>query len=608
MKNILLKVFSTYLILLGLLQAQEFENFITVEAAKLMDGKNQFRFLSFNIPNLNFIEDNLDFKTVYPFRLPTEFEIRDALMSVKQMGGGVVRIYTLPVRNLNFPDSVPAHILGPGEFSEEAFGVNDLMLSIANELGIRIIFPLLNQWKWLGGRPQYAAFRGKDEKDFYTDRQLIDDFKKTIEFTLNRTNTITGKKYRNDKAILCWETGNELLCPHQWTVEITRYIKSLDKNHLVLDGYHAFGNRPVREESVLEPSIDIIHSHHYEVNPMELCENIERNLKIIGGRKPYVIGEFGFESTSALEMVIDKITSIPGIAGGLIWSLRYHREEGGFYWHSEPFGLGLYKAYHWPGFATGNSYDEINLLKMFREKAFKIQGREVPAVPVPRLPELLPINDIYSINWKGSAGASGYNIERAESKNGPWILIGYNISDAVTPYFSLFHDESAEIGKKYYYRVQAVNASGISDISNIVGPVNVESQALIDNMLNYGTLFQSKDIRLTTGNDRKYKEKIYRIKGQNGSEILYRLKNPIRSIKLFSFEYINKAALNLSVSKKGKGYQPITPDIKYYNQPGNNYGYNFPVFYSHTINNGNYKFLKIRFERDAEIGRVEIIY
>ncbi|MCA9734558.1 MAG: hypothetical protein H6696_09560 [Deferribacteres bacterium] len=608
MKRKSLHLITIFLLMTSLLQAQSFKNFITVDGAKIMDGKEQFRFLSFNIPNLNFVEDNLDFKTVYPFRLPTEFEIRDALMSVKQMGGRVVRIYTLPVRFLSFPDSVPAYVTGPGEFNEDAFKVNDLMLAIANELGIRIIFPLLNEWKWLGGKPQYAAFRNKSETEFYTDRQLIDDFKKTIEFTLNRKNTITGVKYKDDKAILCWETGNELLCPHEWTVEITRYIKKLDNNHLVLDGYHAIDSRPLREQSVLEPSIDIIHSHHYVTNPIELCEHIDRNLEIINGRKPYIIGEFGFESTASLEMVIDKIINTPEISGGLIWSLRSHREEGGFYWHSEPLGMGIYKSYHWPGFASGNSYDERNFLAMLREKAFSIQRLEAPVIPVPQAPVLLPITEIYKINWQGSVGASGYNIERATGTNGPWEQIGFNISDAALPYFPLFHDESAKIEETYYYRTQAINASGFSAYSNVVGPIKVEKQALIDNMQNYGKNILSKDVTIVTGNDRKCKEKMERMNGDNGSELLYRTDVPIKSFTIYSFEYVEQTALKLSVSHDGIEFEIIVPDTSWHHEPGNDYGYNFPVCYTYATDEDEYQFLKIEFLREAEIARVEIIY
>ena len=608
MKKKIVAAIAVIIMTISFLNAQEFEHFITVDGHKLMDGNTQFRFLSFNIPNLNFIEDELDFQTVYPYRLPTEYEIRDALLSIKEMGGQVVRIYTLPVRNLNFPDSIPAHVTGPGEFNEKAFIVNDMMLAIANELGIRIIFPLLNEWKWLGGKPQYAAFRGLDESEFYTNRQLIDDFKKTVEFTLNRTNTITGIKYKNDKAILCWETGNELLCPHEWTVEITQYIKSLDKNHLVLDGYHAFDSRPVREESVLEPSVDIIHSHHYEVNPMELYENINHNLEIIDGRKPYIIGEFGFQSTTALEQVVNKLINTPEIAGGLIWSLRSHREEGGFYWHSEPMGLGIYKAYHWPGFTSGNSYDEKDFLQMYRQKAHEIRGKNTPAVSTPQAPELLPIKSVYNINWKGSVGAAGYIIERTETETGPWITVGYNISDAATPYFSLFHDVSAKKGASYYYRVTAQNASGSSEPSNIYGPVQVTTQAIIDNMTNYGKVFDSKVATLTTDNDRKYKEKIYRMKGQYGSELLYKLEEPLKQFKVYSFELVDLEALRFYVSRNGKDYKQIKTETSWHHQPGNSYGYNYPVSYFKEINDEVTYFLKIEYLREAEIGRVELIY
>ena len=35
------------------------------------------------------------------------------------------------------------------------------MMALANQYHVRIIFPLVNNWPWMGGRPDYAAFRGK---------------------------------------------------------------------------------------------------------------------------------------------------------------------------------------------------------------------------------------------------------------------------------------------------------------------------------------------------------------------------------------------------------------------------------------------------------------
>ena len=34
----------------------------------------------------------------------------------------------------------------------------------------------------------------------------------------------------------------------------------------------------------------------------------------------------------------------PTISGGLIWSLRFHNDDGGFYWHFEPHGGDFFPA------------------------------------------------------------------------------------------------------------------------------------------------------------------------------------------------------------------------------------------------------------------------
>lgn len=45
---------------------------------------------------------------------------------------------------------------------------------------------------------------------FWIDPQVIADFKETIAFLVNRVNAHTGAPFKDDKAILGWETGNEL--------------------------------------------------------------------------------------------------------------------------------------------------------------------------------------------------------------------------------------------------------------------------------------------------------------------------------------------------------------------------------------------------------------
>lgn len=584
-----------------------FEHFVTVSGARLMDGDQPLRFLSFNVPTLNYQEDELAFATTTPYALPTEFEMRDVFATVREMGGQVIRIYTIPVRNRHFPADAPTYVEAPGEFNEAAFRITDRMLALAHEYHVRIIFSLLNNHEWMGGRPNYAAFRGKSADAFWTDPQLIADFKQTIAHTLNRTNTITGVRYADDPAILCWETGNELACPEAWTAEIARYLKSLDRHHLVMDGFFAIDDVPVRASSVADPNIDLISSHHYERDPADMLAHIARNRAIVAGRKPYLIGEFGFVGTPALQQVMARILASPDICGGLIWSLRHHREHGGFYWHSEPLGLGRFKAYHFPGFASGRAYDEENVIALLRRNAFALQGRSPPPLAVPAAPELLPIDEVFAISWKGSAGAAGYHVERATSTEGPWAVVGYNVSDAEVPYFPLFHDRSAREGERYFYRVIAANGSGASAPSNVVGPVTVRRLAIVDTMQNLTAAYDVRDVTVATGADRSYKELLHRLAGDRGATITYAAPGLLDEFRVYAFEGGRAANLLLQGSVDGRSWQDLKVEPTAYVNAETNYAYQRPKLYV-VRSPGLPAFLRIVFKGQVQLGRVELLY
>jgi endo-1,4-beta-mannosidase len=57
--------------------------------------------------------------------------------------------------------------LAPGEFDEEAFRTLDLVLAKANASGVRLIIPFVDNWRWMGGISEYAAFRGKKREAFW---------------------------------------------------------------------------------------------------------------------------------------------------------------------------------------------------------------------------------------------------------------------------------------------------------------------------------------------------------------------------------------------------------------------------------------------------------
>src|SRR5436305_13032935 len=184
--KLLLRLAAIIFVLFSLSSAALAQNdmryFITRSGDRLMEGAKEYRFISFNIPNLHLVEDNMAFEATNEWRFPDEFEITDALQSIKQMDGRGARIYVISICKKEGPNPIPCHVKRPGEFNEEAFRALDKVLEIANRVGIRVVVPLVDNWKWWGGAEQYAAYRGLPPESFWTDGQVIADFKKTITF------------------------------------------------------------------------------------------------------------------------------------------------------------------------------------------------------------------------------------------------------------------------------------------------------------------------------------------------------------------------------------------------------------------------------------------
>jgi len=579
------------------------QNFITARDGQLLDGEKPFRFLSFNIPNLLLVEDNMPFTEENPWRLPDKFEINDALATVAQMGGTVARTYVISVQRTNDAPGTPRHVLAPGKFNEAAFRALDEVLAAANRTGVRLIIPLVDNWPWMGGRAEYARFRSKPKDDFWADPQLIADFEQTIRFILTRTNTITGVRYCDDKAVLCWETGNEIPSPAAWTRAIAGYIKSLDTNHLVMDG---FNTSVLRDESLEIPAVDIVTTHHYPGVKKSFAELIRANADKAKGKKPYVVGEFGFVSTAQMSEAMQAIGD-SSATGGLLWSLRFRNRDGGFYWHSEPFGGNLYKAFHWPGSALGEPYDETKLLNLVRSNAFAIRGLPVPPVAIPATPKLLPIADAAAISWQGSVGATGYQVERAAKRAGDWQIISTNVDEAFTQYRPQFADENVPAGK-WFYRVRAQNESGISEPSNIVGPVKVKSATLVDELANLSkTHWQRGDWKITNRDCRSAKEDAHRAAGLAGDVLIYQLPTAVQSFRVFAFFPKDESDVKFSVSDDGQNFHDVTVQKKIYFHGAGEYGYWKPfLFHAEKIRGG--KFLRLELTGETQIGRVEITH
>ncbi|MFA6562884.1 MAG: fibronectin type III domain-containing protein [Verrucomicrobiia bacterium] len=556
--------------LLGLLPLasaadSRFQHFITRKGDKLMDGDKEFRFIGANMPGLLLPYDYTLFLKER-MTLPTPWEQEDGVKTLAQMNLRVARTWCLAMRGPREQATPWHYILGPGQLNEEAFRALDHLLALGHRYGVRYILSIsAAQDNFLGGFGTFAAHRGKKRQEFWTDPQLKQDFKDMVRLILERRNSITGGCYKDDKAVFAWQFGNEMEdAPEAWCAEMAAFIKSLDPNHLIIHTWSSHRPDPAR----LDPNIDIFNRHYYpgrEPDYAALCREETLRLK---HKQPFVIGEFGpyvdgkqFTRDNAGAKLREFLAAVEdsGAAGALLWSMYSHHRDGGFYWH-QIFTYPAVWAYHWPGFPSADAQDEIGIMTAMREAAFRIQGQAVPPVAVPDAPTLLPIGGVPMISWRGSAGASGYDIERAPKAGGPWKTIAKNVSDADIAYRPLFSDTTARTGQTWFYRVTARNVSGASQPSNVVGPVKVKRVCLADELQDFSRVHAKSDgLKLNNDYNAFYAEYLFRAKGNTNDWLSYKVSAPIESVKVVTFFAKDTADLTLQVSDDGRTFTALQP-------------------------------------------------
>jgi len=502
----------------------DLENFVTRVDNKLMDGDQEFHFLSVATPTLALVEDNYSSPGAddFEWRFPDAFEIRDQLETIRRMGGQATRIYDISVRNPADDPSLPRLIvdvprkpdgsLNEAAFNEEGFRALDQVLATANELGIRIFIPITNQFPWHGGIAALSALRGIDpgsrQVNFYTSDVLQEDYKAIVDYITQRTNTITGVQYKDDPTIAAWVFGNEISnATNDWLTEMAAHFKDVAPNQLTMQ--HNYSNSQLAY-LLAEPNIDIIATSSYDNYSGSSPATVRSRARAIVPTKPYIQFEFGFAATDTIEQITNILIE-EGAVGGQLWGLRPHNRDGGFYWHGDEFG-GSYivRSYHFPGFPTGDRYDETNVMDLILRKAYEIRGLPVPPTEPPGKPTMLPIEHVSEISWQGSAGAESYVIERATSPRGRWTVLVDGITDDVA-HTPIFNDRTAQLGETYRYRVTAQNEGGRSRPSHPSAPVKVESLAVTDDLVDFSqTTAHSDGLMIDDGNNRPLLERLSR--------------------------------------------------------------------------------------------------
>ncbi|HJQ67764.1 MAG TPA: cellulase family glycosylhydrolase [Blastocatellia bacterium] len=468
-----------------------------------MDGTVPFRFVSFNAPLL--LAD--PWPTLSDSAEVIEgqnWEREDAVKTLTQFAGSVARTFVISTQG-EFPKPTGAwigkrkHVTwedGNIQFDEALFQGMDRALELANQYGLRVIIPLVAE-NPSGGSLEawggvYAYSRATGGRNFYTDNIAKAEFKKTIEFILRRVNTRTGVQYKDDPAILAWETGNELEAdPQEWTEEMARFIKSIDQNHLVMDGHYG-----IRDASLAASSaIDIVSSHNYGGRLDAGAVWGDRNRS--RGRKPFIAGEFGTHQGGDATRVRDFLDAViaSGITGALIWDLKPHSRIGGFQVLCDG-SSDSSCSYHWPGFTRVpfrkyQNPDEKPILSLIVEAASRIRGFPPGGdgrIGNPDPPKLLWVRqggdfDLngrwrgpnFQLRWRGSPGADAYVIERAVAEGGPWTTLSRDASDNF-PLASVFGADdpfytdvsSKRVGDSFWYRVSAqfIRSNGARDVSD----------------------------------------------------------------------------------------------------------------------------------------------
>jgi len=224
----------------------------------------------------------------------------------------------------------------------------DYVIYSAGEHGVKLILPLVNNWTSFGGIDQYVQWAdGFWHDDFINDETIKSWYKAWVSHVLNRENTITGIKYKDDPTIMAWELANELRCSNSgpypssadcrtstivpWVEEMADYVKSIDTNHLVSFGSEGFlcdtpgnGEWYVNCSQSGDPvaitaldSIDIhgIHLYPDHWTPEEPTDDwtewgvwwIERHADIANeADKPFYIGEYGWRGKPTRLPVFDE--------------------------------------------------------------------------------------------------------------------------------------------------------------------------------------------------------------------------------------------------------------------------------------------------------------
>jgi len=200
----------------------------------------------------------------------------------------------------------------PGVYNESVLMGLDYVLNKCQQLDIKVVITLVNNWSEYGGIPAYVGWAGAvSHDDFFTNSSCKQYYRDFTRMLVGRTNTFNGRTYGSDDTIAWWELGNELRCPsdpsgdtlYQWYSTMAYFLKKeLGVEQLISTGSEGVGNLFntgsdfVRNHS--DENIDVVGGLHlwpenWSITPAEgltWFENRVAQAHALG--KPCFLGEF----------------------------------------------------------------------------------------------------------------------------------------------------------------------------------------------------------------------------------------------------------------------------------------------------------------------------
>ncbi len=156
----------------------------------------------------------------------------------------------------------PTLQVAPGVYNDTILTGLDRFLVELGKRDMQAVLYVNNSWEWSGGYGQYLEWATGEKAllplevgywpfmqqmaKFQTCKEAQELYFNHLRNIVGRTNSLTGKPYKEDPAIFAWQLGNEPRCFSDdpaardgfigWMTEAARIVKEIDPNHLLSTG------------------------------------------------------------------------------------------------------------------------------------------------------------------------------------------------------------------------------------------------------------------------------------------------------------------------------------------------------------------------------------